>query len=103
MSAMLHIINKSPSERSSLASCLRLAEKGSSILLIEDGVYAAMANSSFSDQVLSRQNDFKFYVLHADLQARGLSDVALIESVTPVDYERFVDLVIEHRASQSWF
>lgn len=103
MIGMLHIVNKSPSERASLTSCLRLAEAGSSILLIEDGVYAAMAGSSFSDQLLTQKDKFKFYVLDTDLQARGLNDVALIESVTLVDYEGFVDLVTTHGASQSWF
>jgi len=45
MSAMLHLINKSPFERTALDSCLRLAKPGSSILLIEDGVYAALENT----------------------------------------------------------
>ena len=102
-SKMLHIVNKSPSERTSLNSCLRLAETGSSILLIEDGVYAAMAHSSFSNLLTSRQNDFRFYVLETDLKARGLIDTALIEPIVLVDYEEFVDLVTTHDASQSWF
>ena len=38
---MLHIVNKSPYERNALESCLRLAQPGSALLLIEDGVYAA--------------------------------------------------------------
>jgi tRNA 2-thiouridine synthesizing protein B len=38
---MLHIVNKSATERSSLESCLRMATKGSAVLLIEDAVYAA--------------------------------------------------------------
>ena len=38
---MLHIVNKSPSQTRTLASCLRLAQDGSAVLLIEDGVYAA--------------------------------------------------------------
>lgn len=103
MKTMLHIVNKSPSERSSLASCLRLAETGSSILLIEDGVYAAMAGSSFSAPLLAQKKAFKFYVLETDLQVRGLGDMALIEAIIPVDYEGFVDLVTTHDASQSWF
>lgn len=103
MSNMLHIVNKSPSERSSLASCLRLAETGSSILLIEDGVYAAIADSDYSAQLLARKNDFTFYVLETDLQIRGLNDVSLIDAIKPVDYAGFVDLVTSHNASQSWF
>lgn len=103
MSGILHIVNKSPSERSALPSCLRLAQAGSSILLIEDGVYAAIADSDFSAGLLPRSNDFRFYVLESDLQARGLSDVTLIENIELVDYEGFVDLVTTHDSSQSWF
>ena len=39
---MLHTVNKSPFEKNSLETCLRLAEDNSSILLIEDGVYGAL-------------------------------------------------------------
>ena len=37
---MLHTVNKSPFDKSSLDTCLKFAKAGSSILLIEDGVYA---------------------------------------------------------------
>ena len=37
----LHIVNKSPFERNALDSCLRLAAKGSAVLLFEDGVIGA--------------------------------------------------------------
>ncbi|MEE8289418.1 MAG: DsrH/TusB family sulfur metabolism protein, partial [Nitrosomonadaceae bacterium] len=37
---VLHIINKSPFEKNSLDTCLRLAKKGSAILFIEDAIYA---------------------------------------------------------------
>ena len=43
---MLHIVNKSPSQTATLASCLRLALDGQALLLIEDGVYAATRGSS---------------------------------------------------------
>ena len=42
---MLHTVNKSPFERNALESCLRLAASGSSVLLIEDGVIAALADA----------------------------------------------------------
>jgi len=38
----LHTVNKSPFDRSSLETCLRLAGKGNAVLLLEDGVYGAM-------------------------------------------------------------
>ncbi len=99
---MLHLVNKSPSEKGSLDSCFRLAKPGSSILLIEDGVYAAMAKAAYSETIKGRMGDFTFYVLGPDVAARGLNDTPLIEGISVVDYEGFVDLVTEHDVTQSW-
>jgi tRNA 2-thiouridine synthesizing protein B len=99
---MLHLINKSPFERNALDSCLRMARPGSSILLIEDGVYAALAKAAHAEKITKRMDDFSFYVLGPDVAARGLSDAALIEGIDVVDYEGFVDMVAEHDVTQSW-
>ena len=102
MSSMLHLINKSPFERTALDSCLRLATSGSSVLLLEDGVYAALKNAASAAKITGRMNDFSFYVLGPDVAARGLSDTPLIDGIEVVDYAGFVDLVAEHDATQSW-
>ena len=102
MSDMLHIVNKSPSERPALASCLRLAMAGSSVLLIEDGVYAALLSSSYNEQLKARGAELKLYVLGPDLQARGLLQDELIHGFKIIDYAGFVDLVTEHPTNQSW-
>ena len=99
---MLHIINKSPTERNALDSCFRMAQPGGSIILIEDGVYAALPKAAHAEKITSRMKDFSFYVLGPDIAARGLSDIPLVEGVTVVDYEGFVDLVTETDVSQSW-
>lgn len=98
---MLHIVNKSPTERSNLASCLAHALPGHSVLLIEDGVYAATRGSAAAAQLTAALRDIKFYVLAPDLEARALSN-ALLEGVVPVDYRGFVDLVAKHPRVQSW-
>ena len=49
---MLHTINKSPFEKNSLQTCLRVAPDKSNILLIEDGVYAALKNTDFEKNIL---------------------------------------------------
>ncbi len=98
---MLHIVNKSPSQTLSLDSCLRLARDGQSLLLIEDGVYAATTRSPAAAAVREAAGRLKVYALQPDLEARGMA-ATLIEGVTPVDYEGFVDLVVEHPATQSW-
>ncbi len=102
MSTMLHLINKSPFERTALDSCLRLAQAGGSILLIEDGVYAALENAAHAEKIAGRMEDFSFYVLGPDVAARGLADTPLIEGLAVIDYEGFVDLVAEHDVTQSW-
>lgn len=99
---MLHTVNKSPLERNTLDSCLRLAAKGSAILLIEDGVYGALNNSKAAEVLEGRMGDLKFYALGPDLAARGLSESPLIDGVKVVDYEGFVDLAAEYEAHQAW-
>ena len=99
---ILHIVNKSPFERNTLDSCLRLAAKGSSVLLFEDGVIGAMQNSKYSNQVTAAMNDISFYVLGPDIKARGLSDNKVIDGINVIDYDGFVDLTTEHKTVQSW-
>lgn len=97
---MLHIVNKSPAERNALDSCLRVAN-GGAILLIEDAVYAATRGNAAEAGLREALGRFKVYALAPDLEARGMSD-RVMEGVTTVDYGGFVDLVAEHKNSQSW-
>lgn len=99
---MLHTVNKSPFERNSLDSCLRLAKKGSAILLIEDGVIAAMSGTAESSKLEGAMADHSVFVLGPDLQARGLDASKVIEGISVVDYGGFVDLTVEHGTVQSW-
>ena len=97
---MLHIVNKSPAERNSLDSCLRVAKTGA-ILLIEDGVYAATRGNTAEAKLREAMGHLKVYALTPDLEARGMAD-RLIDGVTGVDFGGFVDLVAEHPNCQSW-
>ena len=99
---MLHTINKSPFERSSFDSALRLATKGSPILFLEDGVYALTKGTAIADTVASMVKDHAVYVMGPDMQARAIGEDRLVDGVTVVDYGGFVDLVVEHGTTQSW-
>jgi tRNA 2-thiouridine synthesizing protein B len=99
---VLHTVNKSPFERSTLDTCLRLARKGSAILLIEDGVYAAQKGTAASDTVSAAAKDHDLFVLGPDLKARGIAEDQVIDGIEVVDYGGFVDLVVERGAVQSW-
>ena len=98
---MLHIVNKSPYEKSSLASCLAHAFKGSAVLLIEDAVYAATKGNAAENAVRRALQQLPVYALGPDLEARGVAGT-VIDGVKVVDYGGFVDLVAEHRTNQSW-
>ena len=98
---MLHIVNKSASERSSVESCLRMATKGSAVLLIEDAVYAATTGNAVAAKIQAAAADLKIYALGPDLAARGMSG-RVLDGVNVVDYGGFVDLVAEHNSCQSW-
>lgn len=98
---MLHTINKSPFDRASLDSCLKNSKEGSAILFFEDGVYAALEGTKFSDTVKAALASREIYVLEPDLKARGVQD-KLIDGITAVDYSGFVDLVAEKGTTQSW-
>ena len=99
---MLHTVNKSPFERDSLDSCIRLAAKGGSVLLIEDGVYGAMSGTAKSDLVTAAMKDLTFYVLGPDVKARGLDEGRMIDGIKVVDYAGFVDLTTQHENVQAW-
>jgi tRNA 2-thiouridine synthesizing protein B len=81
---------------------MRVISDGDAILFIEDGVYAATAGTSFSDAVKAATNSHTVYVLGPDLSARGMSNDSVVEGINVVDYEGFVDLVVEHDKTNSW-
>lgn len=99
---MLHVVNKSPFERNSLESCIRLATKGSSLLMIEDGVYGATKGTTVADMVSNAKTDLAIYVLDSDLKARGIEEARLIDGIKVVDYSGFVKLSAENDKVQSW-
>lgn len=99
---MLHTVNKSPFERNSVESCLTHAVDGAAILFIEDAVYAATKGTTVAAQVEAAAGRCKVFVLGPDLAARGMGEDRVIDGVTVVDYEGFVDLAVEHGASQAW-
>lgn len=99
---MLHTVNKSPFEKNSLESCMRLAQDGSAILLIEDAVYGAMQDTRLAEAVKQTAARCKLYALGPDLAARGVPTEKVVAGVTVVDYGGFVDLVEQNNPVQAW-
>jgi len=100
--SILHTVNKSPFEKSSLDSCLRYAKSGGAVLLIEDGIYAALAGTAFEKAVATAMRELDFYCLAPDMKARGFSSSNMIDGIKLVDYAGFVDLTVEYEKVQAW-
>ena len=98
---MLHIINKSPFATNALDTCLRMAQAGHAVLLIEDAVYAATQGSATAERMRQAGAKLSLFELQPDLDARGMSG-KLLDGITSVDYAGFVDLVEKYPTSQSW-
>ncbi len=96
---MLHTVNKSPYTHSTLAECSKVATPGSSILLIEDGVFAVQAGGAKVVDLNEIMKDKTVYALEPDIKARGISKVC--EGVKVIGYDGFVDLAVESK-SHAW-
>lgn len=93
---MLHIINQSPFTSDSLQRCLRTIRTNDHLLLIEDGVIAALKNSAFFTK-----NILNYYALETDIIARGLQN-KINTDVKLINYDQFVELTIQHHPILSW-
>jgi tRNA 2-thiouridine synthesizing protein B len=99
---VLHIINKSPYDRNSLDTCLRVIRDDAAILLIEDGIYALRKNAAAADKLKAAVEKYRVFALEPDLKARGIDPEQAIEGVSLVDYDGFVELTTEYDKLQSW-
>ncbi|MEO0444037.1 MAG: sulfurtransferase complex subunit TusB [Pseudomonadota bacterium] len=97
--SILHTVNQSPFNSDTLAQCIASYRPGDSILLLEDGVYAALLSHAFVDQLAGTI----CYGIEADINARGLHRQALMPSLQLTDYKGFVALSVQHPLIQSWY
>ncbi len=96
--AILHLLNKSPYETTSLDTCVGYVGEGDALLLIEDAVYAAIAGG----KAAAKLSGLDVAVLGPDLAARGIGEDKLADGVKVVGYGEFVDLTVEKDKVQSW-
>lgn len=93
----LHTINRSP-DSNLLASCLKLIRAGDAVLFIEDGVYYCNAKATIENIGES----VKVYGLREDMLARATL-AKTMDSIEPIDTNRFVELCCQHDKIVSWF
>ena len=98
---LLHTVSKSPFDCDALRSCLRAVLPGSTILLLEDGVYAARADSDAAASIAALDG-VRCLALEPDVKARGLQH-QLATHIELADFDDFVRISTECHAVQSWY
>lgn len=95
---MLHTLSTSP-WHADIAGMLRLMGEGDDLLLIADGVLAALEHGHFIE--ILRSAPISIHVLNEDAQARGLC-AQISSDVSVVSYTDFVRLTVKHSAQLAW-
>lgn len=95
---ILHLVNRSPANHAAFDDCLRAAQAGATVLLLEDGVYAA---TDVGAARIAQHAHLQFCALQPDILARGLQQL-LHPAVKPISDEEFVALCVSHHSVVSW-
>lgn len=95
---MLHTLSHSPWQHD-ISAPLRLVGEGDDLLLLSDGVIAALEGSRYLD--LLNKTPITLYVLQEDVEARGLCG-QISSSVVRVSYTDFVRLTVKHTGQLTW-
>jgi len=61
-----------------------------------------MKGTAFEGKLRDAARSFKLYVLGPDLKARGLDESGVVDGLSVVDYNGFVDLAAESDKVQAW-
>ena len=100
LGTILHTINQSPFNKSTLQECINFYQQHDAIILLENGVYGALSSQPLASELQHKT----CYALRSDLDARGLNNrEALLENIHTIDYPQFVQLVTEYDKVQSWY
>lgn len=94
---MLHTLHRSP-RLTDFAALLRLLSEGDELLLLQDGVTAAVDGNRYLESL--RNAPIKVYALNEDLIARGLTG-RISNDIIPIDYTDFVRLTVKHSSQMA--
>ncbi|WP_113628044.1 sulfurtransferase complex subunit TusB [Pectobacterium peruviense] len=95
---MLHTLSTSP-YHADLDTLLRSLEQGDALVLLQDGVIAALAGGDIIQRLLD--SAVLLYALRPDTEARGVTE-QISNSVTLIGYNEFVQLTVEHPQQLAW-
>jgi tRNA 2-thiouridine synthesizing protein B len=90
---VLHLVNSTEG----LGRCLDRLGPGDAVILLEAGVYAAMASSGKPEGM-----DVDLFVLQEHLSQRGIARTRVRPAFTLINFEGFVGLTVRHTRSVTW-
>lgn len=96
---LLHTVNKPPEQSPALHLCLRFATQDDAVLLIEDGVLAALVAHPACATLLTAGP--RVLALRPDLEQRGVVH-KLHPAIEAIDFSGFVALSCACDKVQSW-
>jgi tRNA 2-thiouridine synthesizing protein B len=95
---ILHTLNATPTS-SACSDCLRLLREGDAVLLLGDGVYAALKNTAACSGLIG--SNAELYVLQPDAAAAGI--LGRIDArFSVIGYDGFVALSERFPRQQAW-
>lgn len=95
---MLHTLINSPF-KCDFSALLRMLKEGDDLLLLQDGVLAALEGSKALESL--RQAPVSVFALNEDIQARGLS-AQISSTAATISYNDFVALTVKHPQQMAW-
>jgi tRNA 2-thiouridine synthesizing protein B len=95
---ILHTLNASPTS-AAFGDCLNVLQAGDAMILMGDGVYAAIPASTACTNLLD--SGVELYLLTAHALAAGITES--LESVTMIDMQGFVALTERFQRQQAWY
>lgn len=95
---MLHILRRSPFH-TDFDTLLRCMSEGDDLLLLQDGVIAAVNGTRYLERLLAAP--ISISALHEDLEARGLT-AQISTKIDRVGYNDFVRLTVKHDRQITW-
>ena len=97
--SILHCVTASPHQSSALSDCLTLTTSTDIVLLLQDGVMAALNQGPW--QVMLKTSNCRVVVLEEDLQARGLQGFVHADFQV-INMNDFVTLTEEYPTQITW-
>lgn len=95
---MLHTLSRSPWQ-CDIDALMRMLREGDALLLMQDGVLAALEGSRFVEILISAP--ISVSALKDDLDARGLPG-QISAKIDVIGYTEFVNLTVKHASQMNW-